>query len=166
MKSFQNLIDKATRATIQQDRQIKQLISRIVPATTLAHIEFCRVEGGRLRVTVDNAAWVAKLRFSERQLLGALREGRMDVYSVSFHVSPAETPVVRKTERKPNRRSDTAAVAIAALAESAIQDHSGPDHGEAMDTLEKSHSVVRRGGDDRLRQELLKLAARLKEENR
>ncbi len=98
---------------MQQDRHIKQVISRIVPATTLAHIQFCRIEGGRMRITVDNASWIAKLRFSERQILDAIRDEKLDAITMSFHVVPAETPVTRTTSRTANRTSSAAARAIA-----------------------------------------------------
>ena len=139
MKSFSSLIDKTTRTVMQQDRQIKHLISQIVPATTLAHIEFCRVEGGRLRLTVDNAVWVAKLRFSERQIIGTLKKEQFDVHTLSCHVAPADNVEARTSLRTPNKTSRRTAAALAALADqSADRD------------------------DDSLRQELLKLAETLR----
>ncbi len=147
---------------MQQDRHIKQVISRIVPATTLAHIQFCRIEGGRMRVTVDNASWIAKLRFSERQILDAMRDEKLDAITMSFHVVPAETPITRTTTRTANRTSSEAARAIAILA--ASTDHYGePAVPVAPPGSPKKKSIVRQG-DDRLRQELLKLAARLKKD--
>ena len=147
---------------MQQDRHIKQVISRIVPATTLAHIQFCRIEGGRMRVTVDNASWIAKLRFSERQILDAMRDEKLDAITMSFHVAPAETPITRTTTRAANRTSSEAARAIAILA--ASTGHSGePAVSVAPPGSPNKKSIVRQG-DDRLRQELLKLAARLKKD--
>ncbi|NND90360.1 MAG: DUF721 domain-containing protein [Granulosicoccus sp.] len=175
MKSFHHLIDTATRAAMQQDRRMKEVISRIVPAATLSHIQFCRLEAGRLRITVDNAAWVAKLRFCERQLTGALRAESLDVHTVSFHVAPVEVPVVRTTLRKTNTVSPRAAMAVAALAESMTEstaestaETSGQGStppgrpGRTRGDVADERSVVR-GSGDRLRQELLKLAAKLRE---
>lgn len=142
MKSFNSLVDQSARAAIRDDHQIKQVISRIVPATTLPHIEFCRLEGGRLRLTVDNAAWVAKLRFNERQLVDILRGEGLDVHTVSFHVSPAEKPVLRTTRRQANQLSKRSASTLIQAA-------------EAIGGADK---------DDRLRQELLKLAAKMRAE--
>ena len=142
MKSFNSLVDQSARTAIRDDHQIKQVISQIVPATTLSHIEFCRLEGGRLRLTVDNAAWVAKLRFSERQLIDTLRATGLDVHTVSFHVSPAEKPILRTTKRQANQLSKRSATTLTQAA-------------EAIGGEDK---------DDSLRQELLKLAARLKAE--
>ncbi len=148
---------------MQQDRHIKQVISRIVPATTLAHIQFCRIEGGRMRITVDNASWIAKLRFSERQILDAIRDEKLDAITMSFHVVPAETPVTRTTSRTANRTSSAAARAIEILAAS-TDDSGGPTMPADQPDSSQKKSIVRQG-DDRLRQELLKLAARLKEDN-
>ena len=142
MKPFNSLVTDSARTAIRDDCQIKELISRIVPSATLSHIEFCRLEGGRLRLTVDNAAWVAKLRFSERQLVDTLRSAGLDAHTVSFHVSPAEKPIIRTTSRKANMPSKRSAIAL----EQAANAIGGSDK------------------DDSLRQELLKLAARIKAE--
>ncbi|ASJ75880.1 DciA family protein [Granulosicoccus antarcticus] len=163
MKSFSNLIDRATRTAMQQDRHIREVISRIVPATTLAHIQFFRIEGGRMRVTVDNAGWITKLRFSERQILDAMRDQKLDVITMSFHVMPAEIPVARTTHRTANPTSSNAARCIALLAASADDQMGEPAAPAYRANLSPRKSIVRQG-DDRLRQELLKLAARLKEE--
>lgn len=185
MKSLHNLINKTARSAMQQDSQMKQVISRIVPATSMAHINFCRLEAGRLRITVDNATWIAKLRFSERQIVGALREAKLDVVTLSFHVVPAETRVTYTPKPTPKRSSNAAALALLKLAESTAltEDEAGTgkrpsststgdaDTGSteerevdaAQPDLPTTSSVVRRP-DDSLRQELLKLAARLKEE--
>lgn len=171
MKSLNSLIGKTTRTAIQQDRRIRQLISQIVPARALAHIEFCRLEGGRLRLTVDSAAWVSKLRFSERQIISALRQEKLDAHTISVHVSPAEKPTTRVTLRKPNETSEQAAIAIHKLAESALADDQGPafrveEHTNgrrlrSAESLAKSRSCTS-GSGDKLRQELLKLAEKLR----
>lgn len=140
MKSFGTLVGKTTRAAIASDRQIKRVISQIVPASTLKHIAFCRLEGGRVRITVDSAAWVSRLRFSERQIIDAMRSQRLDVHTASYHVVPSETPPPRKTIRVPERTQSGAASLEAAA--SAVNDSDG---------------------NDQLRQELLKLARTLRE---
>lgn len=151
MKSFDALITAQARAAMKENNHIKQVISQIVPATSVAHIEFCRVEGGRLRVTVDNAAWIAKLRFGERQLVRALRAEKYDVHTVSWHVSPAEKPIPRVTRRTPNPLSRKSADAIRALAQTT--------EGEPS---EKPSSQMSESGE-KLRQELLKLATKLRQ---
>lgn len=151
MKSFENLIPAQTRAVISQDNHIKQVISRIVPASSAAHIDFCRIEGGRLRVTVDSAAWIAKLRFSERQLIQALRSEKLDVHTASWHVAPIDNPKPRVTVRKPNELSSRSAEALTALA-AATDDE--PYESTIVKTTESG---------EKLRQELLKLAAKLRQ---
>jgi len=172
MKSFYNLIDSATRTAIQQDRAIKQVISRIVPARALPHVQFCRLEGGRLRVTVDTAAWVAKLRFSERQIIDALRAEQLDVVTMSFHVAPASMPEPRRTVRTPNNPPEQVAVTLSMLAEERLAEESeapaatlqksGHPAVPGQGHTTRSHSVVRQGSDERLRQALLKLASSLR----
>lgn len=151
MKAFENLIAVQTRAAITQNNHIKQLISRIVPASSAAHIEFCRIEGGRLRVTVDNAAWIAKLRFSERQLIQALRAEKLDVHTASWHVAPIDNPKPRVTLRTPNELSSRSAAALTALAAATTDD---PQQAPIIKTTESG---------EKLRQELLKLASKLRE---
>jgi hypothetical protein len=151
MKSFDNLITAQTRAAITQNSHIKQVISQIVPASSIAHIEFCRIEGGRLRVTVDNAAWLAKLRFSERQIIQALRSEKLDVHTASWHVAPIDNPKPRVTLRTPNELSSRSAAALTALANATTNN---PYESSIVKTTESG---------EKLRQELLKLAAKLRE---
>ena len=110
-----------------QNRLLKQVISHIVPANTLAHIEFCRVESGRLRITVDAAAWIAKIRFMERRIIDDVRAKGLDCHTVSFHVSVNERPIVRKTTRQANRtpmaaKSVSMASSLLALEENGKED--------------------------------------------
>jgi len=145
MKTFSNLIGQSTKAVIDEDRKIKRAISQIVPANSLAHIQFCRLEGGRLRITVDSAAWVSRLRFMEKQIIGVMRQHQFDSHTISYHVSPEVKTAVNKSVRRPVKARNGASSMEAAA--NAVADK----------TLE--------GGDgDRLRQELLKLARTLRAE--
>jgi hypothetical protein len=154
MKTFENLIPAQTRAAISQNNHIKQVISQIVPASSAAHVEFCRIEGGRLRVTVDSAAWIAKLRFSERQLIQALRAEKLDVHTASWHVAPVDKPEPRVTLREPNELSSRSAASLTALANATKND---------AESNYQSSSVKTSESGEKLRQELLKLAAKLRE---
>ncbi len=120
MKSLEKIIQPklgaSIRGAIQKDRQIRDLISRIVPVSTAVHIVFCRLEDERLRITVDNAVWLPRLRFMERQIIDTLRAERLAVDSVSCHVMPQEkepTP----TRRTPNPASSKAASMVQATAD-------------------------------------------------
>lgn len=145
MKTFSTVIGQSTKAIIVEDRKIKRAISHIVPANSLAHIEFCRLEGGRLRITVDSAAWVSRLRFMERQIIGVLRQHQFDSHTISYHVSPEFKTAANKSVRRPVKARNGAASMEAAA------------NAVAEKTLE--------GGDGgKLRQELLKLARTLRAE--
>ena len=121
MKSLEKVIQpklgESIRGAIQKDRQIKDLISRIVPVSTAVHIVFCRLEERRLRITVDNAVWLPRLRFMERQIIDILRSDRLAVDSVSCHVMPKDKVPI-PTRRAPNPPSIKAASMVQATAES------------------------------------------------
>ncbi len=151
MKSFNTLITAQARTAMQQNSRIQEVISRIVPASSAAHIEFCRIEGGRLRVTVDSAAWIAKLRFGERQLVQALRAEKLDVHTISWHVSPPVIREPRVIRRDHNRLSAKSAASISALASSTTNE------------ANEGRGTNMSNSGERLRQELLKLAAKLRE---
>jgi len=138
MKSFDKLVQASTRRAIQHDHQIKRLISQIVPVNAHAHVEFCRLEGGRLRITVDSAAWITRLRFINSQLIDTLRANNLDCHTVSYHVSPPDRPAERRSVRN---------------AEKAVK-------GAA--SIESAALLVSADPDDSLRQELLKLAKALR----
>ena len=100
MKPFDSLIGSAARAAMGEDRRIQAVISRIVPAEALAHVMFCRLRDRQLRVTLDSAAWVPRLRFSERQLLAALARDGLEARTISWHVTPVKRPAPRETRRR------------------------------------------------------------------
>jgi len=152
VKKLNKLISASTQATVRENHRIREMVSRIVPARNLAHILFCRLEGGRLRITVDSAAWIARLRFGERQMISALRAEELEVHTISWHVAADETPRPRTTRRTANPLSPGAAESLIAAAE--------------MTREEKPASGIVGEPDpasDKLRQELLKLAAKLRE---
>lgn len=96
-----------------------------------------------MRITVDSAAWISRIRFMERQIIDALRACKYDSHTISYHVSPETRPVVRKTVRVAKKADGSAAAVEAAAA--ALAD-----------------STIEKGADDSLRQELLKLARTLR----
>lgn len=151
MKTFENLIPAKTRAVIEQNNHVKNVISQTLSSSSVAHIVFCRIEGGRLRVTVDSAAWITKLRFSERQIIQALRLEKLDVHTASWHVAPIDHPAPRVTLRKPNKLTSRSASALQALATA------------TTDNPHQSGIVKSSESGEKLRQELLKLAATLRE---
>lgn len=127
---------------MRQNRQIKQVISQIVPEDILRHIQFCRIENGRLRMTVDSAAWVARLRFSDRQLIDTLTHHKLMVSAISYHVVPPEKSIARKVQRSTPASSERSITTLKTAA-------------AAMNTTGEED-------DDRLRQELLRLAEKMR----
>ncbi len=51
MKSFNELISNPAQKAMQENRRIRQVISRIVPAEMLEHIQFCRIDNTRAEKT-------------------------------------------------------------------------------------------------------------------
>ncbi len=90
MQSLVNLISTDLSATVAKDRHIRDCISRIVPASHAAHVQFCRLDEHCLHLTLDSAAWITRLRFMERQLIDTLREERILVDSVRWHVAATD----------------------------------------------------------------------------
>jgi len=97
---------------------------------------------------------VAKLRFCERQIIRALRLKKLDVHTTSWHVSAAEKPVTRTTKRRANSLGAQTAESLAELAKEA-ETIDGSPH--------KKNSVVETDSGAKLREELLKLAAKLRD---
>jgi len=150
MKSFDSLIGPAAHAAMRDDRRIRAVISRIVPAGALEHVTFCRLAGRQLKVTLDGAAWIPKLRFTERTLLAALIRDGMDVRGVSWHVTPARNPRGRETAtRHAVTASPRAARAVLSAADDlAASSDTGADDELARQMRRMARHLVRHTGDD------------------
>jgi len=82
---------------VEQHRRVYTVISRTVPAPLLKDIQFCRIEDDVLRVTVSNAAVLARLRFSASQIIDDLANENIQVNQVNWHVSREKSePTPRK----------------------------------------------------------------------
>lgn len=171
MKSLANLLETKTIAIVRENQRLRQVISRIVPAATLDHLLFLRIEHGRLHITVDNAVWITQLRFSERQLLAEVQSVGNKVYTVRWHVAPGEVAQSRVTRRRANEASGNAVAQVAALAQQMTDDGvaatvendpgqaaGNPGTRVASDATEDSVSAQ----SDRLGQALERLARNLK----
>jgi len=103
MKAFDSLIGSDTSAALREAERIGELVSRNVPARAAERIVFCRLHDGQLRIVVDSAAWVAKLRFVERQLGRALIAEGLRLRRISWHVALPERKAepVRRRARLP-----------------------------------------------------------------
>ncbi|MEE9332605.1 MAG: DciA family protein [Granulosicoccaceae bacterium] len=95
-KSTEISIPGATK-TLQEHRRVYTVISRTVPPALLSDIQFCRIENDVLRVTVSNAAVLARLRFSASQIIDDLARQNIQVNQVNWHVNREK---VKSTPRK------------------------------------------------------------------
>lgn len=102
MKSFDSLIGPDTQAALDNARELLTLVTRTMPRDAAKHLVFCRLVDRRLRLTLDHAAWVAKLRFHERQLVRNLQREGLDIKQVSWHVAPSEQD---SPDSRPERRA-------------------------------------------------------------
>ena len=108
MKSFESLVGPETRRALDDAAQLVELVSRNVPADAARHLLFCRLHDGKLRLVLDSAAWVARLRFGERALVRTLKQQGLEIRQVSWHISPREqvtVPAPRQTVRQRNART-------------------------------------------------------------
>ena len=87
MKPFTEISIPGAEKTLQVHRRVYTVISRTVPAALLSDIQFCRIENDVLRVTVSNAAVLARLRFSASQIIDDLANQGIQVNQVNWHVS-------------------------------------------------------------------------------
>lgn len=120
MKPFDSLVESAARDAMRDDDRIRELISRTVPAEALGHIIFCRHVERQLRVTLDAAVWIPKLRFCERKMLAALVRGGYETRTISWHIAVVKPPTVRATTRRRTRggSAQAARAILSAAAES------------------------------------------------
>ena len=147
MKSFESLVGPETRAALAEHERLMAAVSRCVPAAARAHLVHCRLADGRLRLVLDSASWVAKLRFEERQLLRALVAGGTRVRQVSWHVAPpdpAPLGVARRARARPPGRELPVPARSAAHVASVAEALAGDEVGRALRGL--AASMARRGG--------------------
>lgn len=117
MKSVNELITARTQAAVRENERIKELISRIVPPAVLPHICFCRLENATLKVTLDNASWVSRLRFCRSQIVDEISVNLKPINDVTWHVLPAEIEPTTRTSKRPHAvRSEASARAVRSVA--------------------------------------------------
>lgn len=115
MKKFSELVDLDVKQAVHDDRKIRQVIARIMPPESLARVQFCRIENRVLKLTLDNASWLARLRFVSRQLIDELNREGITVTDASWHVSPEkiEAEPRPQTLRKRSRSKASASIVAA-----------------------------------------------------
>ncbi len=117
MKKFSELVDLDIKQAVHDDRKIKQVVAQIMPPESLDNIQFCRLENRILKLTLDNASWLARMRFISRQIIDELDHVGITVSDVTWHESPEKISAEPrpKTLRK-RARSQASASIIAATA--------------------------------------------------
>jgi len=123
MKKFNDLVDLDVKQALNDDRKIRQVVAQIVPPESLGHVQFCRIEDRILKVTLDNASWLARLRFISRQLIDELNRAGYTVSDVTWHVAPEKVKAEPRQRVKRTREGSKASASIVqATAESMESD--------------------------------------------
>jgi len=123
MKKFNELVDVNVTQAVQDDRNIRKTIARIMPPESLAHLQFCRVENRVLKITLDNASWLARLRFVSSQIIGELKKDNITVSQITWHVAPEKLRVEpRPKAQRLRARSQSSANIVQATAETMEDD--------------------------------------------
>ncbi len=118
---------------MQNARELHSVVTRNMPRGAAEHLLFCRLVDDRLRLTLDHAAWVAKLRFNERAMVRALARDGVRVKQVSWHVAPKE--VTRQRISDPGDRARPPGAAAVARLEALA---AGFEADDASDPLGRS----------------------------
>jgi len=119
MKKFSDLVDLDVKQALNDDRKIRQVIAQIMPPESLTHVQFCRIENRVLKVTLDNASWLARLRFISRQLIDELNRADITVEDATWHVAPEKIKAEpRPITSRQRARSQASASILQATAES------------------------------------------------
>lgn len=107
------------KQAVRDDRKIRQIVAQTMPPESLPHVQFCRVENRVLKVTLDNASWLARLRFLSRQLIDDLNRAGITVVDATWHVAPEKVKVEpRPIATRARARSEASAKILQATAES------------------------------------------------
>lgn len=117
MKKFSELVDLDVKQAALNDRKIRQVIAQIMPPECLVHLQFCRIENRILKLTLDNASWLARLRFISRQLIDELNREGITIADVTWHVAPDKITVEpRPKVLRERARSEKSAKILSATA--------------------------------------------------
>lgn len=107
--SFPNRTIAHLYSQIEQQKQILRRIHDVLPATIAQHVMHCVVNGKKLLVYTDTAAWASQLRFYNSAILTAIapvtRES-VSIMQIKVRVEtrqaeslPGRTPVIPSAEK-------------------------------------------------------------------
>ena len=88
MKKIADAMNPGVLRVARESEKLKQLVSQCMPAELGRELLFVRVADGRLRITVSNSAWAARVRFHGREIKRRLAATGGQVNEISIHVLP------------------------------------------------------------------------------
>ncbi len=88
----------------------------------LAHVQFFRIEQRVIKITVDNASWLARLRFIARQIIDELNKDGLLIEHVTWHVTPASANVAPRERLPQPRVGSTKAAAVLSATANSMED--------------------------------------------
>jgi len=102
IKDLNLLLAPGARQTLRLNHQLRASFSHIMPVPALEAVALCRVENDCLHITLTNASWLSRLRFSEKALLTEVAKLNLSATRVKWHVLPSRI----LPERSPSIRQD------------------------------------------------------------
>ncbi|WP_333873763.1 DciA family protein [Methylobacter sp.] len=87
---------------IEQQKQVLQRIHAVLPATIAEHALHCVINGKKLLVYTDTAAWASQLRFYNSAILAAIAPVTKESVSIMQIKVRVETLQAISPGRKPN----------------------------------------------------------------
>lgn len=89
MKDLNMLLGPSARQTLRLNQKLRAAFANVMPAAALDALALCRVENDKLHITLTNASWLSRLRFSENALLAEVAKLNLTATGVAWHVLPA-----------------------------------------------------------------------------
>jgi hypothetical protein len=100
---FQNRIIAFFYSQIEQQKRVLQRIHTVIPAILAQHTLYCVVNGKKLLIYTDTAAWASQLRFYNNAILAAIAPVTRDSVSImQVKVRLEILPVTFQPGRMPN----------------------------------------------------------------
>lgn len=100
--SFPNRTIAHFYSQIEQQKQVLQRIHDVLPATIAQHVLHCVINGKKLLVYTDTAAWASQLRFYNSAILAAIAPVTRESVSIMQIKIRVETLQATPPGRKPN----------------------------------------------------------------
>lgn len=142
MKNITNVVNTDIYQVSKESNRLKQLVSQCMPVELAEQILFARIADQKLRITVSNSAWAARLRFHSREIMLKLAGSRTPVNDISVHVLPQNKTLKvapRESVRLKPRATDSCVSTIRQVANSMDNDEDGNrELGRALGRLAKN----------------------------